>query len=131
MFSYKIQLRYPDYDTQFLVNHSAICTYIESAYISFFIDFLKCNWNYAALPILLKKSITEFIHPIGIQSVPVCKIFVKEIRSKGVTLSISIIDENISNLVYVTAERILIHVDLKTLEPVEFATLTFNNMKLI
>ena len=128
-FEYKIQLRYPDFDTQLFVNHSKICTYVESAYISFFVDWVKTKWNYGHIPILLKTSTTEFFKPITPASSPVCRVVIKDVRSKGVHIEVQIVDNINRSIIYVKAERILIHVDLINAKPIVFSKKILNCLK--
>jgi acyl-CoA thioesterase FadM len=130
-FIYKVQVRYPDFDTQLFVNHSKICTYIESAYVSFFVDQIKAGWNYANLPILLKEEKTLFLKPITPTSPPICRLSVNEIRPKGVKLQIEIYDQEDKSKIYAIAERILIHVDLATVTPIHFPTEISNKLNAI
>ena len=128
-FEYKIQPRYPDFDTQLFVNHSKICTYIESTYVSFLIDGINTGWSYANLPVLLKKESTDFLSPITPTSNPICKLVLKELRGKGINIEVTIYDEIEKERVYAKGERILIHVDLATVTPLYFPSSIVDQLK--
>lgn len=120
-FKYKIQVRYPDFDTQCFVNHCKISSYIEGAYLAFFIEHIKTGWTFNHVPILLKSETTKFCKPITYTSKPICCVHVKEVRSKGVHLEIKIFDNTNQNIIYVIANRIIIHVDIKKGKPIKFS----------
>jgi acyl-CoA thioesterase FadM len=130
LFEYKIQLRYPDFDTQKFVNHSKICTYVESTYISFLIDYIGTGWDFGKMPILLKKENTEYFRPITPHSAPICILKITDLRNKGIALNIEIVEGRDRSKVYTRAERTLIHVDLAAVKPMEFLPDVFEKLNL-
>jgi acyl-CoA thioesterase FadM len=127
-FEFPLQLRYPDFDTQVFVNHAKISTFVESTYISFLIYELKTGWNFSYMPILLKNSQTEYFNPITYQASPVCVLNVIEVRRKGFSISVEIRDSKIEGVIYAKGLRTLIHVNLKTVTPVEWPNDIFEKL---
>ncbi len=115
-FSLKIQLRYSDFDTQKFVNHSKICTFIETSYVYFISEKINPQWNVDFMPLVLRREITDFLIPIQSTSKPICVVNVSEVKGASFTLAINIIDE-VTNQTYVVCQRVLVHIDLSAKRP--------------
>ena len=119
----KIQLRYSDYDTQKFINHSKICTFIETTYVYFLTEKINPSWNANNMPLVLRREITDFLIPIELYSDPICVLTVLEVKGASFMLKIDVIDEK-TNKMYVTCERVLVFIDVNSKKPMPIDALS-------
>lgn len=125
----KIQVRFNDFDSQKIVNHTKISEYIETAYVDFFKEKINTDWSYESIPLVLRKEITEFLIPVTGDSKPVCRIQVSEVRRSSFTLLIAVMDDD-SAKTYAIAERVIVHIDFETKRPVSLDEMIKENLNL-
>jgi acyl-CoA thioesterase FadM len=120
LFRIDIEIEFKHLDAQKFVNHSNIYTYIENAYINFFMKEVKTGWTFTNMPILLKESNTQFLKTINECSNLLAELEVLNVRNKGVEICVRIKDKKDPNVCYAIGKRVLIFCDLTTGLPRNF-----------
>lgn len=115
-YSLKMQVRFSDYDSQKVVNHTKIYALIEAAYTSFFSKKINKHWNPDFMPLSLRTSNTDFLIPIKHGASPICVLDVREIGVSSFTLSITIIDEK-TKKIYVKSTRVFVFINIEIHRP--------------